>query len=191
MPVVLAAEGGYQSFELGTGELMWLWFAVSTAVAAISVGLVLMRSVLAADTGTPRMRDIAAAIQEGALAYLRRQFRTILVILVPLAVVVFVTSTAVLRPDGTEALSAAQSGTWRTIAFLVGCAMSGLTGFIGMGLAVRGNVRTAAAARTGSLPASLRVASAPAGSPACSRSVWACSARRSSSSRSRTPRRRS
>jgi K(+)-stimulated pyrophosphate-energized sodium pump len=127
-------------------------------VAAIAVGLVLMRSVLAADTGTPRMRDIAAAIQEGALAYLRRQFRTIAVILIPLAVVVFVTSTAVLRPDGTEALSAAQSGTWRTITFLVGCAMSGLTGFIGMGLAVRGNVRTAAAARTGSLPASLRVA---------------------------------
>jgi K(+)-stimulated pyrophosphate-energized sodium pump len=158
MPVVLAAEGGYQSFELGAGEMAWLWFAVATAVAAIAVGLVLMRTVLAADTGTPRMREIAGAIQEGALAYLRRQFRTIAVILIPLVVVVFATSTAVLRPDGTEALTAAQSGTWRTIAFLAGCVMSGLTGFIGMGLAVRGNVRTAAAARTGSLPAALRVA---------------------------------
>ncbi|HSJ46943.1 MAG TPA: sodium-translocating pyrophosphatase [Euzebyales bacterium] len=158
MPVLLAAEGGYQSFELGSGEMAWLWFAVATAVAAIAVGVVLMRAVVAADTGTPRMRDIAGAIEEGALTYLRRQFRTIAVILIPLVVVVFATSTAVLRPDGTEALTAAQSGTWRTIAFLAGCVMSGLTGFIGMRLAVRGNVRTAAAARSGSLPAALRVA---------------------------------
>ncbi|HEX6255813.1 MAG TPA: sodium-translocating pyrophosphatase [Euzebyales bacterium] len=158
MPVVLAAEGGYQSFQLGAGERAWLWFAVVTALAAIGVGLALMRTVMAADTGTPRMREIADAIREGAMAYLRRQFRTIALILVPLVVIVFASSTAVLRPDGTEALSVAQSGIWRTVAFLAGCALSGLTGFIGMSLAVRGNVRTAAAARSGSLPAALRVA---------------------------------
>jgi K(+)-stimulated pyrophosphate-energized sodium pump len=104
------------------------------------------------------MKDIAASIQEGAMAYLRRQFKTIAIILIPLALIVFFTSTAVLAPDGTEALTFVQSGAWRTIAFIAGCFLSGLTGFIGMSLAVRGNVRTAAAARSGSLPAALKVA---------------------------------
>ena len=70
------------------------------ALLAIGVGFVLMKGVLAADQGTPKMIEIATAIQEGALAYLKRQFRTIAVILVPLAVVVFLTSTEVLKPDG-------------------------------------------------------------------------------------------
>ena len=97
-------------------------------------------------------------------------------ILVPLAVVVFITSTAVKQADGTEALSFGQSGTARTLAFIVGCVMSGLTGFIGMTLATRGNVRTAAAAKTGSMPDALGSPSAPAASPACSPSASACSA---------------
>jgi K(+)-stimulated pyrophosphate-energized sodium pump len=117
-----------------------------------------MRGVLATDQGTPKMQEIATAIQEGAMAYLRRQFRTIAVILVPLAVLVFLTSTRILNDNGGTALTFAQSGIFRTLAFLGGCLMSGLTGFIGMGLAVRGNVRTAAAARTGSLPGALKVA---------------------------------
>ncbi|MQB00695.1 MAG: sodium-translocating pyrophosphatase [Actinobacteria bacterium] len=156
-----AAEGGYQEFELGGSEFFWLFFSAATAILAIVVGFTLMRGVLAADQGTESMREIAAAIQEGALAYLRRQFRTILVITVPVAVIVFFTSTAVLKPEdlgGGEALSFVQSGLWRTLAFLAGCFMSGLTGFIGMSLAVRGNVRTAAAARSGSLKNALRVA---------------------------------
>ena len=155
---VLAAEGGYQEFTLAGAEYFWLAFSAGTALLAILVGFALMKGVLAADQGTPTMQEIARAIQEGAMAYLRRQFRTIAVILVPLAVVVFLTATAVLRPDGSEALSFAESGIYRTLAFLAGCFLSGLTGFIGMGLAVRGNVRTAAAARNGSLPAALKVA---------------------------------
>ena len=158
MTHVLAAEGGYQSFHLGGTEWFWLFFAAATAVLAILVGLFLVRGVLAADRGTPKMIEIADAIQEGAMAYLRRQFKTIAVILIPLAVVVFATSTHVLKPDHSTALSFAQSGTFRTLAFLAGCFMSGFTGFIGMSLAVRGNVRTAAAARKGSLPAALKVA---------------------------------
>ena len=156
--VLLAAEGGYQPFELGGAEFFWLFFSGATAILALVVGLALVRGVLAADQGTPKMIEIAAAIQEGAIAYLRRQFRTILYILVPLAVVVFLTSTAVKRPDGSEALSFLESGLFRTLAFVAGCVMSGLTGFVGMSLAVRGNVRTAAAARSGSLPAALKVA---------------------------------
>ena len=155
---LLASEGGYQAFDLKGGEFFWLLFAVGAAVLAIIVGFSLMRGVLAADQGTQKMKDIAAAIQEGALAYLKRQFKTITFILIPLAVIVFATSTSVLRPNGSEALSFAESGLFRTLAFLAGCLMSGLTGFIGMSLAVRGNVRTAAAARAGSLPAALKVA---------------------------------
>ncbi|HEX2370538.1 MAG TPA: sodium-translocating pyrophosphatase [Acidimicrobiia bacterium] len=158
MSVVLAAEGGFQEFTLGTAEWFWLIFAAVTAVIALIVGLALSRTVIRADQGTPKMREIAKAIQEGAMAYLTRQFRTIVLILLPVAAVVFLTSTAVFDADGAEVLTFAQSGTYRTLAFIAGCFLSGLTGFIGMSLAVRGNVRTAAAAKTGSLPAALRIA---------------------------------
>src|SRR6478672_13112098 len=158
MTHVLAAEGGYQQFGLGGGEWLILIGSALTALLAIGVGFFLMRRVLAEDQGTPKMQEIAKAIQEGAMAYLKRQFRTIGFILIPLVIVVFITSTAVVKPDGSNALSFAQSGIFRTLAFLAGCTMSGLTGFIGMSLAVRGNVRTAAAAKSGSLPAALKVA---------------------------------
>ncbi|MSO79491.1 MAG: sodium-translocating pyrophosphatase [Acidimicrobiia bacterium] len=162
--VVIAGEGGYQDFHLGNTEWMWLALAAATALLALAVGLFLVRGVLAADQGTPKMISIAKAIQEGAMAYLRRQFRTIALILVPVAALVFVTSTEVDKPTdlifkgGSGALSFGQSGAFRTLAFVAGAFLSGLTGFIGMSLAVRGNVRTAAAAKTGSLPAALRVA---------------------------------
>jgi K(+)-stimulated pyrophosphate-energized sodium pump len=155
---LLASEGGWQEFTLGGAEWFWLVFSAATAVLAVLVGFVLMRGVLAADQGTPKMIEIAKAIQEGAQAYLKRQFKTIGMILIPLAVVVFFTATRVTKPGGETALSFGQSGVFRTLAFLAGCLMSGLTGFIGMTLATRGNVRTAAAARNGSLPAALKVA---------------------------------
>ena len=61
-----------------------------------------MRGVLAADEGTEKMKEIAKAIQEGAMAYLKRQFKTIGVILIPLAIIVFLTSTKV-KTDGSLA----------------------------------------------------------------------------------------
>jgi K(+)-stimulated pyrophosphate-energized sodium pump len=154
----LAAEGGYQDFTLRGGEWFVLIGSALTALLALAVGFLLMRGVLAADQGTPKMIEIAKAIQEGALAYLKRQFRTIGFILIPLAIIVFVTSVAVDKPNGVEALSFVESGTFRTLAFVAGCLMSGLTGFIGMSLAVRGNVRTAAAAREGQMAPALQVA---------------------------------
>src|SRR5713101_2294973 len=158
----LAAEGGYQVFKLDGAAWFWLIFSAGTALLALAVGFFLVRGVLAADQGTPTMIEIAKAIQEGAMAYLKRQFKTIAVILIPLAVIVFVTSTEVLKPTGfsggSPGLTFAESGLFRTLAFVAGCFMSGLTGFIGMSLAVRGNVRTAAAAKSGSLPAALKVA---------------------------------
>ncbi|MBM3670679.1 MAG: sodium-translocating pyrophosphatase [Actinobacteria bacterium] len=160
--VVPAAEGGYQQFEFGDTEWIWLVFSAVTALVAIAVGFALVRGVIAADQGTPKMIEIAKAIQEGAMAYLRRQFRTIALILIPVAALVFVTSTEVLRPDGftggSGGLTFGESGTFRTIGFVAGAFLSALTGFIGMSLAVRGNVRTAAAARSGSLAGALKVA---------------------------------
>jgi K(+)-stimulated pyrophosphate-energized sodium pump len=156
--VTLAAEGSYQVFELRGGEWFWLVLSAGTAILAIIVGFVLRQGVLAADQGTPTMIDIAKSIQEGAMAYLRRQFKTIAVIVLPVAAIVFLTSTEVAKPNGDAALSFAESGLFRTLAFIAGCILSGLTGFIGMSLAVRGNVRTAAAAKAGSLPAALKVA---------------------------------
>ena len=155
---VLAAEGGYQEFELRAGEWLILFGSALTALLAIGIGFLLAQSVMKADQGTPKMIEIATAIQEGAAAYLKRQFRTIAYVLIPIAVVVFITSVAVKKPDGTEALSFFQSGLFRTLAFIAGCVMSGLTGYIGMTLATRGNVRTAAAARTGKMAPALDVA---------------------------------
>jgi K(+)-stimulated pyrophosphate-energized sodium pump len=155
---IFAAEGGYQEFVLRGGEWFILVGSAITALLAIAVGFLLMKGVLAADQGSPKMIEIAKAIQEGALAYLKRQFRTIGLILIPLAIIVFITSVAVKKPDGTEALSFGASGAFRTIAFVFGCIMSGLTGYIGMTLATRGNVRTAAAARSGKMPPALQVA---------------------------------
>ena len=167
MTQVLAAEGGYQNFTLGGAEWGWLIFAAAVAVIALLLGVVLMRGVLRQEQGTEKMQEIAGAIQEGALAYLRRQFRTIGIIVIPLAVVVFVTSTAIAKNpvldgvkviDGEQVMSFVQSGTFRTIAFIVGCLFSAAIGFLGMWLAVRGNVRTAAAARRNDYDGALQVA---------------------------------
>jgi K(+)-stimulated pyrophosphate-energized sodium pump len=155
---LIAAEGGWQDFTLQGGEWAVLWLSAAAAILALGVGFFLVKKVMAEDEGSPRMREIAGAIQEGAWAYLKRQFKTIAVILVPLAVIVFVTSTAIDKTSGESALSFAESGLWRTLAFILGCVASGLTGYIGMTLATRGNVRTAAAALSGSMPRALTVA---------------------------------
>ena len=158
----LLAEGGYQSFLLSNPEKTWLYLAMAAAVVAIIVAVSLVRGVLAADQGTASMKEIALAVQEGAEAFLSRQFKTILVIVVPLAVLIFFTATKVTHPgaDGTTVvdLTFFQAGIYRVICFLAGALCSGLTGFIGMSLAVRGNVRTAAAAREGKMAPALKVA---------------------------------
>ncbi len=155
---LLGSEGGWQDFTLKGGEWAVLLLSVAAALLAIGVGFFLARSVLAEDEGTPKMREIALAIQEGAWAYLKRQFRTIGLIVIPVAAIVFFTSTEIVKPSEEVALGFAQSGFYRTLAFILGCLASGLTGYIGMTLATRGNVRTAAAALTGSMPKALTVA---------------------------------
>jgi K(+)-stimulated pyrophosphate-energized sodium pump len=170
MTHALASEGGYQAFKLTSGDKLWLYLILLTGVIAIGVGLYLVRSVMKADQGTPKMIEIAKAIQEGAEAFLKRQFRTIIIIIVPLAVLIFFTATQVVKtgPSGLPivedghrvlALTFTQAGIYRVICFLFGALFSGLTGFIGMSIAVRGNVRTAAAAaRGGKMAGALQVA---------------------------------
>ncbi|MER6498362.1 sodium-translocating pyrophosphatase [Streptomyces sp. NPDC001455] len=106
------------------------------AVAALVVARLLLRQVLAAGEGTDRMKEIAAAVQEGANAYLARQLRTVGVF----AVVVFFL--LLLLPADNWSQRAG-----RSLFFLVGALFSATTGYIGMRLAVRSNVRVAAAAR--------------------------------------------
>ncbi len=154
----LATEGSYQNFHLGGTDKVWLILALFAGLVGILSGLALMRGVLRADQGTPKMREIARAIQEGAQAFLKRQFKVIVIIVVPLAVLIFFTATKVTRPNGTIAFSFVQAGLLRVVCFLFGATFSGLTGFIGMSVAVRGNVRTAAAATGGRMSGALRVA---------------------------------
>src|SRR3954464_14550948 len=117
-------------------------FALLCAGAAVAYGLYLTRWLLSQPAGTERMQEIARAVQEVAAAYLRRQYRTIaLVSIVPFLLLGFY-----------EKL-----GWGAAIGFLIGAALSSAAGFIGMNVAVRSNVRTAEAARTG-LPQALDVA---------------------------------
>ncbi len=159
---VIASEGGYQLFELDSTARMWLIIAAVIAVAAVGLGFVMMKGVLAKDTGTEKMGEIAGSIQEGAMAYIKRQFRTIGICVVPLAAIVFLTSKAIENTGATSemsgSLSFAQSGLFRTLAFIVGAILSGFIGFLGMWLSTRANLRTAAAAQTGSMNSAMQVA---------------------------------
>ena len=158
MTSLFASEGGWQTFTLKGGEWAILGLSAGAAILALLVGWFLAVQVLKEDQGTAKMQEIAQAIQVGAWAYLKRQFRTIGMILIPVGAVVFLTSVAIEKPSGEAALSFVESGIYRTLAFVLGCVASGLTGYIGMTLATRGNVRTAAAATRGSMKDALQVA---------------------------------
>jgi K(+)-stimulated pyrophosphate-energized sodium pump len=117
-------------------------FALLCALAAIGYGFYLTAWLLRQPAGTERMQEIARAVQEGATAYLRRQYRTIAIV----AIVPFLL------------LGVYNKLGWGTaVGFLIGAAFSAAAGFIGMNVAVRSNVRTAEAARQG-LPQALNVA---------------------------------
>jgi K(+)-stimulated pyrophosphate-energized sodium pump len=116
------------------------WFGVAGGIAAVAFAVVLIYLVLSRPTGNDRMREIAAAIQEGAAAYLNRQYTVIAVIGIVIAVVIGIFLG------------------WKTAAlYIVGAVLSAAAGYVGMNIAVRANLRTAEAAR-GGLNAALQVA---------------------------------
>ena len=106
------------------------------AIAALVVAGVLVRQVLSASEGTESMKSIAAAVQEGASAYLNRQFRTLSIF----AVIVFFVLFLLPADNTSERIG-------RSIFFVIGAVFSAITGYVGMWLAVRANVRVAAAAK--------------------------------------------
>ena len=116
-------------------------------LAALVVAGLLVRQVLAASEGTPRMKEIAAAVQEGASAYLSRQFKTLAIF----AVVVFFVLFLLPAETTSERIG-------RSIFFLVGALFSAITGYMGMWLAVRGNVRVAAAANESGEQKAMKIA---------------------------------
>jgi K(+)-stimulated pyrophosphate-energized sodium pump len=122
------------------GWTNWLWLSIAAGVIAVLYGMIVARSIVALPAGNERMQVIAAAIQTGAKAYLNRQYTAIAMVGVVLLVVLGFT------------LNWATAG-----GFAVGAFLSGLTGYIGMNISVRANVRTAEAARAG-LNAALQVA---------------------------------
>ncbi len=147
----LAAGGGavkaVNPVSLTGGNLVLVVIVAVIALLALAVAGWLVREVLAASPGTAKMQEIAKAVQEGAAAYLRRQFKTLGVFVVIIFAVLLV-------------LPADTSGVrWgRSIFFLVGALFSALTGFTGMSLTVRGNVRVAAAARESGERHAMRIA---------------------------------
>ena len=139
---------------------MLLGLVLVLSVFALAVAVSLARWVLKQDNGTPEMRRVSDAIQEGAQAFLRRQYRTIGLLSVALAVLIYVLYAFFrrLHPDEVAAgLTPVKLALTTTFSFLFGALCSGVAGVIGMYVAVRANIRTASAARS-SLNRALQIA---------------------------------
>jgi K(+)-stimulated pyrophosphate-energized sodium pump len=144
---MLQALIALESIEISSSNLLVIVGVAVVALSALGFALYLVKEVLSADEGTERMKEIAGAIQEGASAYLQRQFKTLSIFVVLVFFLLFL-----LPADST----AEKIG--RSLFFVVGAVFSATTGYMGMWLAVRGNVRVAAAAKDQGENAAMRIA---------------------------------
>jgi K(+)-stimulated pyrophosphate-energized sodium pump len=144
--MVLAANGDGLT-DLSGGQLGIAGVIAALSVGALLVAYVFVREVLAADTGTPKMREISLAVQEGAEAYLRRQLKTLAVFAIVIPLILLA-----LPADDVSARIG------RSIFFILGAAASFTVGYVGMSTAVRANVRVAAAAQTSGTQRATRIA---------------------------------
>jgi len=151
---VLAQEGGPIVADFGSFEINAMWVILAISLVALAFAYYLVREVLAAPEGTDKMREIAGSIQVGAKAYLSRQFRTVAIFMAILTVVLYFA----LPVSENAAHSEVSIRLGRSVAFLLGAAFSAITGYVGMWLAVRANVRTANAARESGLRRALKIA---------------------------------
>jgi len=125
---------------VSSSDTVWLWIALAIGVLALIVALFIARSVIAGDMGTEDMQAISNAIREGAEAFLARQYRTIGVIAIVLAIIIFCGYYFAPRTHDIAIQT--------VVSFLVGATCSGIAGFTGMYVSIRTNIRAAAAART-------------------------------------------
>ena len=132
--------------QVSGSNLSYVYVILGISLAALAIAYALRAQVLAQDEGTAKMQEIAAAVQEGAAAYLARQFKTLSVFVAIVFVLLFA------LPGETDIKIG------RSIFFLVGAGFSALVGYNGMWLAVRANVRVAEAARKKSAERAVQIA---------------------------------
>ena len=147
MSALTLAAGGDRLASLANGDRTIIVVVMLASLVALVFAAIFAREVLAAEQGPEKMREISRAVQEGAAAYLSRQFRTLAIF----AVLVFLLLFLLPAHDANIRIG-------RSVFFLVGAVFSALVGFIGMTLATRANVRVAHAANTTGTKRALRIA---------------------------------
>ncbi len=143
----LAGAAAQGATRVTGGNYLLVALIAVLAVLALAFAAYLVREVLSASQGTPKMREISLAVQEGASAYLARQFKTLAIF------VVLVFFLLLALPADSSSLRIG-----RSIFFVIGAVFSALVGFVGMGLATRANVRVAAAAQESGRSRAMRIA---------------------------------
>jgi K(+)-stimulated pyrophosphate-energized sodium pump len=125
---------------------MELTLIIGISLLGLVFALYLMRNVLRRDTGTEKMREISDAIKSGAEAFLSRQYRTIIYLAVALACIIYILYAFVRAHTANDPVEPSQLALWTTLSFVLGALCSAAAGYMGMWVAIRSNIRTAAGA---------------------------------------------
>jgi K(+)-stimulated pyrophosphate-energized sodium pump len=128
---------------------MELSLILGISVLGLLFAVYLIRDVLKRDQGTPKMQEISNAIKQGAEAFMRRQNKTIIYLALCLAAVIYIIYAFFRTPTVNDPATASQIALWTTISFILGAGCSVAAGYMGMWIAIRSNIRTAAAATKG------------------------------------------